>query len=574
MNFKPCKYHFILIPFIAFVVVASPLRGQEKVSEQEINTQKIFIDASKEKLLGNYEQAITLFKEVLKRDSSNDAALYEIARIYEAQNDLEKALHSIRTALSKDSGNEWYAMFLADIYDKMGKPKEAARIYENLVERDDNNFYYYEKWAFYLVKAGDAKKAVKVYDTLESKVGINQELSDKKYRLYLGLGDQKNAAKELEMLIQSDPLNTDYRHMLANFYIQTGDEQNAEKVFKEILEINPDDGFATIALAEKFKTEGDDPGYLSTLKPIFENPEISIDVKIQELIPYIQSIANMADEPLGTALADLAGILEQVHPKEAKSYAAYGDILYYTGDHITALQKYQKALELDKTVFPVWEQVMDINLELRNFNDLLRVSENALEYFPNQASAYYFHGVANGHLAEHREALNSLQQALMMSRRNPALRLDIYHQMAIEHHHLKEFDKSDAAFDEALKINPQAHSILNRYSYYLALRGERFAQARQMCERVNELNPDNPYYQDTYAWVLYKMKDFNAAKEWLEKALSNGGDQMPDILEHYGDILFQLDDVDKAISFWQKAQEKGSTSKLLSKKIADRRLYE
>ena len=263
-----------------------------------------------------------------------------------------------------------------------------------------------------------------------------------------------------------------------------------------------------------------------------------------------------------------------VHPNEAKSFSAFGDILYYSGDKKSALEKYQKALELNKSVFTVWEQVMYINLELNDFESLLKTSEEAIDYFPNQAQAYYFNGVANGQLKNHSEAINSLQQALLMSRKNPALRLDIYNHMAIEFHHLKKYDKSETAFQEALKINPNAHSILNRYSYYLAERGEKLAKAKEMCAKANEMSPNNPYYQDTYGWILYKIKEYSAAKEWVTKAMTNGGDEMPDILEHYGDILFQLNDIDNAIINWEKALDKGSKSKKLEKKIADRQLYE
>jgi hypothetical protein len=46
------------------------------------------------------------------------------------------------------------------------------------------------------------------------------------------------------------------------------------------------------------------------------------------------------------------------------------------------------------------------------------------------------------------------------------------------------------------------------------------------------------------------------------------------IIEHYGDILFKLGDVDSAVKQWQKAKGMDETSDLIDKKIADRKLYE
>ncbi|QLH32723.1 MAG: hypothetical protein HWD62_10110 [Cyclobacteriaceae bacterium] len=42
--------------------------------------------------------------------------------------------------------------------------------------------------------------------------------------------------------------------------------------------------------------------------------------------------------------------------------------------------------------------------------------------------------------------------------------------------------------------------------------------------------------------------------------------------EHYGDILFQLGDVDNAVVQWQKARETGADQTRLDKKINTRRL--
>ena len=61
---------------------------------------------------------------------------------------------------------------------------------------------------------------------------------------------------------------------------------------------------------------------------------------------------------------------------------------------------------------------------------------------------------------------------------------------------------------------------------------------------------------------------------WLEKALDNGGVSSPTIVEHYGDILFQLGRHEEALTEWNNAKELGSESEWIDKKISDKTLYE
>ena len=81
-------------------------------------------------------------------------------------------------------------------------------------------------------------------------------------------------------------------------------------------------------------------------------------------------------------------------------------------------------------------------------------------------------------------------------------------------------------------------------------------------------------YEDTYAWVFYKLQDYDNALLWVKKALKSGGDSSPTIVEHYGDILFQLNQKDQALEQWQIAKEMGSESDFIDQKINEKQLYE
>ena len=77
------KTHTILLLLFGGIFFSFNALGQKTYSEEEVNTEKIFIEASQEKILGNYENAVDLYNEVLKRDKDNHAAAYELARMYD-----------------------------------------------------------------------------------------------------------------------------------------------------------------------------------------------------------------------------------------------------------------------------------------------------------------------------------------------------------------------------------------------------------------------------------------------------------------------------------------------------------
>jgi hypothetical protein len=115
---------------------------------------------------------------------------------------------------------------------------------------------------------------------------------------------------------------------------------------------------------------------------------------------------------------------------------------------------------------------------------------------------------------------------------------------------------------------------MNNYAYYLSLLGEELEKAESLSGKVVQANPDNPTYLDTHAWVLFKKKEYRLAKFYQENAIKSGGVSSPVIIEHMGDILFMLNDLDGALSNWKKSVDAGNESKTLKKKIEEKRFIE
>jgi predicted negative regulator of RcsB-dependent stress response len=69
-------------------------------------------------------------------------------------------------------------------------------------------------------------------------------------------------------------------------------------------------------------------------------------------------------------------------------------------------------------------------------------------------------------------------------------------------------------------------------------------------------------------------KDYKLAKFYMETALSKSTEDSAVLVEHYGDILFFLNDKEHAIVQWKKSIKMGNDSKILKQKIAEKRYIE
>lgn len=94
-----------------------------------------------------------------------------------------------------------------------------------------------------------------------------------------------------------------------------------------------------------------------------------------------------------------------------------------------------------------------------------------------------------------------------------------------------------------------------------------------MAQDVVRRNPDNATYLDTYAWVLYQLKEYDEAKRILEKVIqSNNANAVH--YDHYGNVLYRLGNVNEAVENWQKAKKLDENIDNIDKKISRKKIFE
>lgn len=547
--------------------------GLAGLSEKDqINFKFLFHNANKERILGNYQEALNMFMQCTVIAPKESTPYYEIASLYDGSKQTELALEYAEKAVKLDPDNYWYRILYAQSLQRIGKYDEAISEYQTLIKKDGNNVDLYFDLAGMQMYSGKYKESIASFNEIEKRAGITEELSIQKEKIYIKMGDIDGAANEVQKLIDHAPDNLKYQVLLADLYMANDLDEKASKVYESILEKDPQNPYANLSLYDYYKKKNNNKKASEALKKAFASTELGIDPKMKILLTYYST----KDNELKKEALDLAQILVKTHPKDAKSYTIYADFLYQEKKLEGAKENYLQALEFDNSKLPIWNQLMFIESELQDNEALLRDSKKALELFPNQPLFYFFYGATNLQKKEFAEAVEYLTIGKDYVLNNPPLLAQFYANLGDANHGLKKYDESDSAYEEALKIEPKNIYVLNNYGYYLSLREEKLERAEELSALCNELEPDQSNYQDTYAWILYKQGKYVQAKEWLEKALENGGGNNAVILEHLGDTHAKLQNMVKAVEFWNKAKaiNDGSTSEFLNKKIADKKLYE
>lgn len=538
-------------------------RQQSQLSEYS------FSEGMREYVLDHFPQAQSAFEKSLSLLPDMAAANYMLGRIAFQQSKNNEALNYVLKALQADPKNKYYYLLTAQIYERQQNFSEASKIYKRLIEEVSSaEDYYYDLAASYIYQQ-DFDEALNTFSKIETLFGKSPELTRQKQQLFLKINKLDLALNEGNVYMADFPDDIDFKIIQAEILYSNNRVDEAGKFLEQILKINPNNGDARLLLLEIYKSKGNTEKSNQQLDYIFNNSEIEVSMKISVLEDFRR---NSSDESSQKIAAKYADILAKNNPGDAKALVAAGDVFLTLNNKEEAWKKYLKASLIEQSDFNLWNKIILLDSELNQADSMLLHAEAALQVFPNNATFWLFDGTAYLIKKDSRKAIESLEQGLRLSAGNSDLQNEFYIRLGDSYHDVKQYDKSDKAFEEALKLNSSNDHVLNNYSYYLSLRNTKLELAKDMSERLIKKYPSNASYLDTYAWVLYMLKDYENALKYLELAIANSNNGT--IFEHYGDTLYQLGRKENALEQWEKAKQLGENSELLDKKIRDKTWYE
>lgn len=336
----------------------------------------------------------------------------------------------------------------------------------------------------------------------------------------------------LSRAVRLEPDNYWYRRLLAMNYLRQNRQSDAIEQYEEISRRFPGRTDVLITLAGLYDDTGDYEKELRALERYGRLEDVADELKFQRFACYLQ-------------MGEL-------------------DSAYYESDSPA------QVIELLMNTTRDMIEKAETNLDKLRCRSLLEVAMSFCDvvstHEPELVQAYSQKSIAYFWMGQNNEAMNMLSKGLKQVKTD--LDRALLHNLRGDYYHtLGDTPRMYADYDSTLMYDPDNISVLNNYAYYLSVEGRDLERALKMSARTLDEEPLNATFLDTYAWILFKMKRYNEALGYMEKALRYLETDNPEIYEHYGDVLFMCGEKEKALENWHKAVQMNSSSATLDQKI-------
>jgi tetratricopeptide (TPR) repeat protein len=520
---------------------------------QETNTfEYALIEASRQKLIGNLTEAIKLYKSCLAKNPESGAANYELGSIFMGLGEQSTALGYLEAAFDADPDNYWYTLAYTEALKQNAKYKEAVKILKEK-SRETGNIRFRIALAENYRLAGKTGKALKIYDEVEEKRGLSEFLILQKADIYKSDNKALKGEQELLKLVRAMPESSEVYILTAEYLEEAGYTDKAMEYYRKSLEIDSMNIFALTNLADYYNTKGDYKEGLSYLYNAFLLDEIEVEKKVNALMYFF------TDEEL---FAKNAEYLEKLIVSLAEKYPDNLGVLTLSYDFYRKIEDSEKAytyimriLDQKKDNYMFWQQAVYTASVLEKYDEIIELSEQASEFFPNKNDLQLFVGLAWLQKEEYEKSyqvLNTIYQPGDLSGYN----MQVLTFLAESAYKTGNVSQSFQYFETILITEETNYVVMNNYAYYLSLEDTLLERAEELSYKTIKKYPQNPVYLDTYAWILYKMKEFDRALDYIERAYENEKED-PDVLFHYAEILRRNGLMEKALVYFDKAEDAG-----------------
>ncbi|MEL6251299.1 MAG: tetratricopeptide repeat protein, partial [Bacteroidota bacterium] len=482
---------------------------EDELTENE-EVERDFVEGCTQMMRGNFEEALRLFEKVLEADPDNHPAQYNSARIYLDQKNYEKAIELSQQAVRGQIDNYWYHKFLVRSLRAGGDIDRAINAQNSLVNQFPEKSSEKMDLADLYFKSGNADGGLKVLDQLQKEKGISRLISLKKFEVEKERENYEGALESINELIEIGDTETGIYQRQYEMLYRLGRFEEGVSTLNAILDQDPDNGFALLYLADYYKKQDQIEKSDEYLFRAFANPLIEWQGKmniIQQLLPYADSDATVKGR-----LTRLLEIFNQAHPDNPEALLLMGRL---GGNEATVgaadLDAVRNALEKQPMQIDLWLELLNASNFARNYEQLYKDAEFALEYYPNQIQFLYYYGKSASKTQDYSAAEYAFNKLIKIAQNDMIIRAKAHIALAQAYKEKGENEKRDIELEKVSEIIKSPTEEPKTDPEYLAILGDYYAVAGlpELAEAEWEKAIEKGFKLDIKA----RLKDYGYEKE-------------------------------------------------------------
>lgn len=553
-------------------VALSDMRNVEVSDADRRKAEYVFLEAERQRSLDNYPAYYELLRHAHKIDPTNTVTSFYIGYMTMAMNNTTEEQRDKALALMRQHYLEHPEDYIESYtYGRMAaalsKHDQALEVWKKLSElfpdKTDVKFSLAEAYG----ATGDFKNALETYDSIEATQGKVATITTRKINVYMAMRDSLNAIAECKSLLATASENVQYNLLMSRLYATYDMRDSALAYIDNAQRFDPDNGGIFLARAQFYNSIGDTVNYDKQIYNALISKNLDVESKLGVLFDYSRDLVQSKDS---SERADtLFRVLIEEHPHEKQIHELYSHYLWAKEDYKAAGEQLSYALDADPTSSSNWRMLMGCYLMTENYGEAVKAGENAIKYNPKDVELYRYIAPAYAQLKEYDKSIDLYNKVLeMVDSTDYETQSDMVGGIADVL--LMKCDTVAAIekYEQSLEINPGNVPIMNNYAYVLVERNQDLDKAEKLSFHTVTDDPENTSYLDTYAWIMFKKKEYKTALEYIEKALKIEGEKATSVLlEHYGDILFMNGEPEAALAQWEQALKLQPDNEMLKKKV-------
>ena len=358
------------------------------------------------------------------------------------------------------------------------------------------------------MKMNDIPKAIGSFETAS-----RLDPADPRPRFLLGIlytsqERFEEAANEYSKVLALDPENLGALSYLADLYLLQEKLQEALKVYERLLEERPD------------------------------SPMIHFNIGV------LYAKANQWAEAIGHLRQAV-----ELDPSSVEARLGLGVSLELSGNLVEAKQQFLQALELEPANARLIHYLAQISYRMGALEEAAGWLSRYLSFKPRETDGYLELGNLRIEQGQWQEAVRLFKMALELQNyeRPPT---ELWLALGQAYQAGGDREEAEAAYQNALKINPDSPEALNGLGYLYAEWEVHLEEAVGLVRQALSQDPQNGAYLDSLGWVLFKLGRLQEALQFLKEASSRMPD--PEVFYHLGQVYSSLGDAKGAKAAWEQ----------------------